>query len=144
MQYNKPDLFMQAGQSAPIWPANVPIYDLQTQAPFLFEQFNPVFEAYKKLREEEPEKFKKLLKSQAPELPAPREGASKVLQWEVNVVCQFEPVDSSYFLVVQSQLQGESCNLCAVLCSSVIKAYAISVALDMNEILSLLSSCLAI
>ena len=81
-----------------------PFMTLQTQAPFLFEQFNPVFEAYKKLREEEPEEFRKLLKSQTSELPPPREGASKILQWEVNVVCQLKPVDSLHFLLIHSQI----------------------------------------
>lgn len=77
---------LQAGQQAPIWPTNVPVYDLQTQAPFLFEKSNPVFEGYKNLRQENPERFAELLQSETVELPPPREGASKILQWEVNLV----------------------------------------------------------
>ena len=78
---------LQEGKDAPVWPSNVPIYDLQTQAPFLFDRFNPVFDDFNAMRERDPEAFGQLLlRCRTPEYPPPREGASKILQWEVNLV----------------------------------------------------------
>lgn len=73
-------------ENAPIWPENVPMYDAQGQAPFLFDMVNPVFEHYKEMKVVDPEAFDLLLSVGTVDDPPPREGSGKIVEWEINVV----------------------------------------------------------
>jgi hypothetical protein len=77
---------VQVVENAPIWPENVPMYDAQGQAPFLFDMVNPVFEHYKEMKVVDPEAFDLLLSVGTVDDPPPREGSGKIVEWEINVV----------------------------------------------------------
>ncbi len=77
---------LQMVENAPVWPENVPMYDFQGQAPFLYELSNPVFEHYKRMKAADPKGFDELLASGSVTDPPPREGSAKILQWELNIV----------------------------------------------------------
>jgi len=80
------ELLDELVDNAPIWPENVPMYDFQGQAPFLYELSNPVFLHYQTMKAADPEAFDALLEMGNVDDPPPRQGSAKILQWELNVV----------------------------------------------------------
>lgn len=76
---------VQMTESAPVWPVNRPLYDVQEQAPWLLDATNPVFETYRQLKEDNPELFEAAYASPIEDIP-PRPGAAKILEWEISVV----------------------------------------------------------
>ena len=78
---------LQIFRNAPVWPDNVPIYDPQSQMPWLFDTASPLMEHLKQLRKDYPLHFQAMLNKSPQTEEGPWQGASKILEWEVHVVC---------------------------------------------------------